>query len=247
MGGTTPSATASPMLTQHSAQPAYTQPFAQSRPSASPAPTQHAHSYSSHGTAPVVPPTPTYQSTYSSHHTTSTPSATHHHSNPLANYQSYHTSSAPRVSGSTSNSHVSHGNAYNPPRAIEVYTLPDSANSSIPADVRSQFHTDEFGRIIFYTSPPLDSNPVLEESKSLGHSLKYLANKVRRKEELEKKRKLRDIELEIEKNEKLKRAKAEAEVRNQAILDTQAKAIKAWTENLEKGTEKLYKHLIDGA
>ncbi|KAM0154753.1 hypothetical protein ACHAPC_008089 [Botrytis cinerea] len=245
MGGTTPSATASPMINQHSAQPVYTQSFTQARPSASPAPPQHAHSYSSHGTTQAVPPTPTYQPTTSySHHTSTTPTtATHHHSNPLANYQSYHSSSTPRVGGSGSSSHGAHGNAYNPPRAIEVYTLPDAANSAIPADVRSQFHTDEFGRVIFYTSPPLESNPISEDSQVLGHSLKYLANKARRKEELEKKRKVREIELEIEASERLKRTKAEAEARTQAILDTQVKHIKAWTEDLQKGTEALYKQL----
>ncbi|CAD6455982.1 271e07f5-cccd-47fe-956c-933b6659c509 [Sclerotinia trifoliorum] len=246
MTGTTPSATASPMISQHSTQPSYTQSFAQARPSASPAPPQHTHSYSSHGTAPVVPPTPSYQASTYNHHTTTTPTATHHHSNPLANYQSYHSSSTPRVGGASSNSHVSHGNAYNPPRAIEVYTLPDAANSSIPADVRSQFHTDEFGRIIFYTSPPMDYNPIPDESQGLGHSLKYLANKVRRKEELEKKRKNREVELEIEAKERLKRTKAEAEVRKQAVLDTQVKSIKIWTENLEKGTGVLSKQLNNG-
>ncbi|KAG4025084.1 hypothetical protein MFRU_067g00130 [Monilinia fructicola] len=246
MAGTTPSATASPMISQHSAQPSYTQSFSQARPSASPAPPQHAHSYSSHGTTSAAPPTPSYQPTTSyNQYANATPTTTHHHSNPLANYQSYHNSSTPRVGGANSVSHGSHGNAYNPPRQIEVYTLPDAANSSIPADVRSQFHSDEFGRIIFYTSPPLDSNPVPEESQKLGHSLKYLANKVRRKEELEKKRKLREIELQIEATERSKRIKADAEVKKQAILDTQIKYIKAWTESLEKGTEALNKQLGD--
>lgn len=73
--------------------------------------------------------------------------------------------------------------------------------------------------------------------------MKYLANKVRRKEELEKKRKIREIELEIEASERSKRTKAEAEAREQAILDTQVKYIKAWTEDLQKGTEALYKQL----
>ncbi|KAI9643481.1 hypothetical protein NHQ30_008100 [Ciborinia camelliae] len=243
MGGTTPSA-ASPMISQHSTQPPYTQSFAQARPSASPAPPQHAHSYGSHGTASAAQPTSSYQPTTSyNQYAAATPTATHHHSNPLANYQSYHSSSTPRVGGASSSSLASHGSAYNPPRAIEVYTLPDAANSSIPADVRSQFHTDEAGRIIFYTSPPLDSNPMPEESHGLGHSLKYLANKVRRKEELEKKRKIREVELEIEATERLKRKKADAEIRKQAILDAQVKSIKTWTENLEKGTEALYKQL----
>lgn len=242
MGGTTSSATASPMISQHSTQPSYAQPFAQARPSASPAP-QHAQSYSSQGTASAATPTQSYQSTTYNQYTAATPTATHHHSNPLANYQSYHSSSTPRVSGASSISHGQHGNTYNPPRAIEVYTLPDAANSSIPADVRAQFHTDEFGRIIFYTSPPLESTPIPQDSQGLSHSLKYLANKARRKEELEKKRKARDAELEIEAAEKLKRMKAKAEVRQQEILDAQVKSIKAWTESLEKGTEELLKQL----
>ncbi|PQE20656.1 rsc complex subunit protein [Rutstroemia sp. NJR-2017a BBW] len=147
----------------------------------------------------------------------------------------------PRASAPVAASHGSHNNAYNPPRQVEVYTLPDAANAAIPADIRSQFHTDEYGRIIFYTAPPLDLNPIPEDKQHLGHSLKYLAERVRRKEELEKKRKARAAELEAEVEERTKRIKADEEATKRFLLEAQVKTVEAWCEKMNKGTEELYR------
>ena len=138
--------------------------------------------------------------------------------------------------------HTSASNAYNPPRASEVYTLGD-ANSSIPSDIRAQFHRDEFGKIIFYTAPPLDVNPLPEETRTLGHSLRYLADKARNKEELEKKRKDRAEQLEIEASEKMKRMKVDGEDKKEWILEQKVKALSTWGEQMEKGTDELYKQM----
>jgi chromatin structure-remodeling complex subunit RSC1/2 len=139
--------------------------------------------------------------------------------------------------------HASAANAYNPPRATEVYTLAEAANSAIPADIRAQFHHDEYGKIYFYTAPPLDINPVPEESRALGHSLRYLADKARSKEELEAKRKARSVQLEAEAFEKLKRLKADHEGKKQWILEQKAKALGIWSDQMEKGTDEMYKEM----
>ena len=140
-------------------------------------------------------------------------------------------------------SHTSQTNTYNPPRPTEVWTLADTANSSIPVDIRAQFHHDEYGKIIFFTSPPLDANPVPEEVQNLGHSLRYLADKARNKEADEKKRKAREIELETAATERLKRIKADEEGNKQWILDQKAKALQSWSTDTDKGTDELYKTL----
>jgi len=242
----------SPLSNQGSGQTSYAQSFPP-RPSPSPAPTlQHHTSYGSHGSASAsglpsgMLQTPLYQAQQSyNQYPTSSSTPVAHHPNPLTTYNNYQsTPPAPRPVPQTSTSHNAHGaNVYNVPRQIEVYTLPDQANSAIPADIRSQFHRDEYGRIIFYTAPPLDANPVPEEKQSLGHSLEYLANKARNKEEVAKKRKAREAELEAEASARLKFRKADEEEKKQLILDQRMKALNKWCVDMNNGTDDLYKQL----
>jgi chromatin structure-remodeling complex subunit RSC1/2 len=194
-----------------------------------------------------MPQTPLYpsQNTYPQYAPSPTPVA--QHANPMGNYNLYQGGSvAPRPAMQTSTSHTgqsSQTNTYNPPRPTEVWTLADTANSSIPLDIRAQFHHDEYGKIIFFTSPPLDANPVPEEVQNLGHSLRYLADKARNKEADEKKRKAREIELETAATERLKCIKADEEGNKQWILDQKVKALKSWSTETDKGTDELYKTL----
>jgi chromatin structure-remodeling complex subunit RSC1/2 len=194
-----------------------------------------------------MPQTPLYPSQNSYPQYAPSPTPVAQHANPMGNYNLYQGGSvAPRPVMQTSTSHSSHTsqtNTYNPPRPTEVWTLADTANASIPADIRAQFHHDEYGKIIFFTSPPLDANPVPEEVQTLGHSLRYLADKARNKEADEKKRKAREIELESAATERLKRIKSDEEGNKQWILDQKVKALQSWSADTEKGTDELYKTL----
>jgi chromatin structure-remodeling complex subunit RSC1/2 len=67
--------------------------------------------------------------------------------------------------------------SYKAPSPVEVWHLPDAANASIPADIRSQFHTDAQGRVLFFTAPPVPPPEVKE--KKLTHSPSYLAFRAR--------------------------------------------------------------------
>jgi chromatin structure-remodeling complex subunit RSC1/2 len=67
--------------------------------------------------------------------------------------------------------------SYKAPSPVEVWHLPDAANASIPPDVRSQFHTDAQGRVLFFTAPPVPPPEVKE--KRLTHSPGYLAFRAR--------------------------------------------------------------------
>lgn len=89
---------------------------------------------------------------------------------------------------------------YRDPPPIEVYTLPDAANLSIPPEVREQYQRDEFGRVLFFTTPPVG---VDQETAARGHSVRYLAQKARQQELLSKKRKEReDAKVETERSAK---------------------------------------------
>jgi chromatin structure-remodeling complex subunit RSC1/2 len=235
----------SPSANQVPVQTPYGQQFAANRPPASPAPlTQPPYSNLNSTSHTAMPQTPLYQpqSSYTGYAATTTPLS--QHPNPLANYNQYQaTATVPRPAAPAPGSHSSHANAYNPPRPVEVYTLAEAANSSIPADIRAQFHHDEFGKVIFYTAPPLDVNPVPEETQSLGHSLRYLADKARRKEEGEKKRKARDASLEAAATENLKRFKTDEEAKKIWIASQKLNALRKWSVNLDKGTDELYQRL----
>lgn len=80
--------------------------------------------------------------------------------------------------------------SYKEPNPTEVWTLPDAANAGIPPEIRAQFQRDTAGRVLFFTAPPVqldDAGP--GGSKTLGHSIRYLAQKFRREEETAQKRK----------------------------------------------------------
>ncbi|KAI7664883.1 hypothetical protein KC318_g7449, partial [Hortaea werneckii] len=94
------------------------------------------------------------------------------------------------------------------PPPIEVYVLPDHANFSIPNEIREQYQRDEQGRVLFFAAPPVTSTedhyqpsdaPSTSGSSSSaagkGHSIRYLAEKARRKEDLTKKRTAREMEV----------------------------------------------------
>ena len=250
MSGNVAAPLPSPMASQIAgATQTYGQQFSPSRPSASPASAsilQHSLPYGSHAAAShaSLPQTPIYQSqqAYGQHPASATtPVAQHHVSVPYNQYQT--AAGVARVIPQASASHGSHTNAYNPPRQSEIYTLSETANSAIPTDVRNQFQRDDYGKILFFTAPPLNVDPIPEKAQVLGHSLRYLADKARNKEADEKKRKARAALIEQEAAERVKRAKVEEEGLAQFILDQKAKALKKWAEGLNRGTDDLYKHL----
>lgn len=204
----------------------------------------HQTSYGSHSSNhSAAQPSPMYQpqKNYNQYVAAPTPIPQHQNAHPTFQYQTSH--STPRPAASSTATHAGHTNAYNPPRTVEVYMLPDSANASIPADVRSQFHCDDLGRVLFFTSPPLDANPIPEEAQSLGHSLRYLADKARQKGENDKKRTMQVAELEMVAEEKLKRLKTVNENKQNWLVGQKLSHVQNWSEELAKGTDDLYQKM----
>ncbi|KAF2663454.1 Bromodomain-containing protein [Microthyrium microscopicum] len=79
--------------------------------------------------------------------------------------------------------------AYKAPNQVEVWHLPDSANASIPEDIRNQFQQDANGRVLFFTAPPAVSST--DTKKKLKHTPGYLAfraKQIREKLEAKKRR-----------------------------------------------------------
>lgn len=65
-------------------------------------------------------------------------------------------------------------------RIAEAYVLSDAANMTIPKHVRDQFPTDDQGRVLFFTSPPLNTQHIVsgssanEEGRPLAHTEQYM-------------------------------------------------------------------------
>lgn len=119
---------------------------------------------------------------------------------------------------------------YRDPPPIEVYTLPDAANFSIPAEVREQYQRDEFGRVLFFTTPPVSSEG--GTGVATGHSVRYLAAKARRAEGIAKKRHERDLQKQMEERV-TKKARLDAEQRtNQDIEALKKKALSVLEKQL---------------
>lgn len=258
MGVTPPHNSRSPLVAPHQPQGSYGQQFAPSRPSASPAPALvHHSSYGSHSSThqTSVPPTPQaapHASSYSSHYSSAStlPTASIPHPsqtpNPLAAYDTYRSSvPTPSNRASLPIPASSNSNAYNPPRPVEVYHLSDGANGSIPADIREQFHRDEHGRVLFFTAPPLDVSPVPEATKKkFGHSLKYLAARIREKRATSDESQAAASSAQI-KDEKpqLKRDMEEVDERSREIKRLKVHALEVLGSQIQEGTEKIYKEM----
>jgi chromatin structure-remodeling complex subunit RSC1/2 len=231
----------------------YGHQFPQARPSPSPAPLTHQNSYgqpgshtssSSHPAAMGHAPLYQQQTAYTPQYASGAVPIGQPGS-ALGNYAHYQNSgaAAPIRTSAPHTPHGSHPNMYNVPRPIEVYTLSEAANLSIPADVRGQFQHDEFGKMLFFTTPPLDKNPLPENKRHLQHSLKYLADKARAKEEEDKKRKARDADLEAQATARIKRMKEDSEGHKKWLAEQKVAAMWKWVDVMEKGTDDLYKKM----
>jgi chromatin structure-remodeling complex subunit RSC1/2 len=132
-------------------------------------------------------------------------------------------------------------NAYNPPRPIEVYTLDTATNTAIPQEIRDQFQRDEFGRVLFFTQPPLSRAHcgLSHESASLGHSLRYLADRSRHAEDRRAKRKARD---ELRKEEEKKRFEledAQRQQENKEFIELASNVLVKWAGTMNQENEEL--------
>ncbi|CAG8241869.1 unnamed protein product [Penicillium salamii] len=135
---------------------------------------------------------------------------------------------------------------YNPnaPRPIEVFHLSDAANATIPEDVRRNFHCDDQGRLLFFSTPPVDYIP--SSTQRLGHSLKYLAAKESHQVKVEdRKRKLAEEKEEREGDAKRRRADLETAL-GQRVDGLTGKALETFVSTILAGTEELSGHLRKG-
>jgi chromatin structure-remodeling complex subunit RSC1/2 len=139
------------------------------------------------------------------------------------------------------------GNAYHTPRPVEVYTLSEAVDDTIPTEIRQQFHTDDAGRVLFFTSPPLDRphKGVSHESHGLGHSVHYLAGRKEWLAERERKRKERDESNAKDAREQAtKQKQKEADDEEETVLAAST-AMATWLKAYDQETNRWIQDSMD--
>lgn len=144
--------------------------------------------------------------------------------------------SSSRISAGASHS----GNSYNAPRAPEVYHLPELANQNIPAEIREQFQRDEYGRVLFFTTPPLVTSRVAASAQTLGHSASYLADRARHGEELKRKRREAAEKRASEELQSLKRKHEEDAAAIDEIKRLRVRVLDRYGKMLAQDVKHLY-------
>jgi chromatin structure-remodeling complex subunit RSC1/2 len=99
-------------------------------------------------------------------------------------------------------------------RGTETYVLSDAANASIPKEIRDQFPTDDQGRLLVFTQPPLDIQHIVsgstqaERTRPLEHTEKYMKALAVRKRKLEEEHTVAaDVDGELRSSSQPKQAK----------------------------------------
>ena len=132
---------------------------------------------------------------------------------------------------------------FNPPRPVEVWHLSDAANQAIPEDIREKFQRDQNGHVLFWTTPPVDVLAPLKHGSAVGHTARYLAEKIRRR--IAQKRQAEGPEnvQSIDEQPTPKKARTESSVplaiqANGALANN---ALLSWVKNMEAGTLAIQK------
>ena len=192
--------------------------------SASPAPITHPHQYTQQAT-----------NTYTQNqHASAATSHVNHYSTPAGRYAPSTTQRLPGANASGQ-------------RQTEVWHLPENANLAIPEDIRNQFQQDAQGHVLFWTAPPMETMAAVKPGSAIGHTARYLADRIRAKKAAKEKRKAEGLP-EIEADESRRAAKklcngTAQEVDPQQIEDLKIKALQTWTHQMQAGTDNIYKQL----
>ncbi|KAL8658396.1 MAG: hypothetical protein Q9226_001040 [Calogaya cf. arnoldii] len=220
----TPDRTAAPITTYNNQSQSQTQPqFSQySQQSASPAPVQY-NQYA-----------PQSNSSYAQTHHGSA-SASYHSSQPDPRY--------PQVPQPYRINSAGPGAITNSVRPHEVFRLSDQANAQIPNEIRQQYQQDEHGNVLFFTAPPVDVLPPTKEGSAMGHTARYLAEKLRRKMAMKQKRMAEGLPEDFEERQpKKRRAKFNEDLTGQ-IQTMRDEALQVLIDQMQDGTEAIYRDI----
>ena len=112
--------------------------------------------------------------------------------------------------------------------------------------MRRQFQQDENGHVLWFTSPPVDTLPPTKPNSAIGHTAKYLAEKIRRRRALEEKRRVEGPPEEKEEQSQPLAKKVRYGVGGdlqRQIDDLTVKTLWRWNEQMQEGTDRIFQSL----
>lgn len=199
--------------------------------------------------APVVPPYPLTQPNRQPHPipqaSQPSPYPTGTPTQPYVTPHNFPTYQAPRIPVPPMAPHVYNPNA---PKPIETFHLRDNSNVRVPPDIREHFQCDNKGRVVFFSTPPLDI--VATGHQGLGHSIRYLAAKEERQKRIaEKKKQEAAKQQQSDAEAAAKRQKTEEAANYQEQINNLTKdAWNSLSEKINEGTKEFYNlHYGDSA
>ena len=121
--------------------------------------------------------------------------------------------------------------------------LDHAPNAAIPEDIRKQFQQNEDGRVLFFSTTPQEKYQSLQPGAAVGHSVKYIAAKLRR-QLLEKKRKAEEEQKLLE-NAGTKRMKMDEEGKTfqKSVKEMTDNALMALIKQMDEGTDQIWKSI----
>ena len=121
--------------------------------------------------------------------------------------------------------------------------LDHAPNAAIPEDIRKQFQQNEDGRVLFFSTTPQERHQPLQPGAAVGHSVKYMAAKMRR-QLLEKKRKAEGEGNSLEDvGSKRTRIVVEGQKIQKSIKEMTDDALKALIKQMDEGTDQIWKSM----
>lgn len=186
-------------------------------------------------------PAPVQYSQYASH-SASNYSQTQHHGSASSSYRSTQYDSKYPPVPQPYRATTTIGATENSVRPHEIFRLSEQANAQIPEEVRQLYQQDEHGNVLFFTAPPVDVLPPTNEGSAVGHSARYLVEKLRRKIALKEKRRAEGLPEDYE-EPRLKKRAAPTVDENLAgqIHEMRDKALRMLIDQMQEGTEAIYK------
>ncbi|KAL8915579.1 MAG: hypothetical protein Q9171_000144 [Xanthocarpia ochracea] len=132
------------------------------------------------------------------------------------------------------------GATTNSVRPHEVFRLSEQANAQIPEEIRQQYQQDEHGNVLFFTAPPVDVLPPTKEGSAMGHTARYLAEKLRRKIAMKEKRMAEDLPEDLEEPKPKKMKPAFDEDLAGQIQTLRDEALQMLIDQMQDGTKAIY-------
>ncbi|KAL8675394.1 MAG: hypothetical protein Q9168_000225 [Polycauliona sp. 1 TL-2023] len=135
------------------------------------------------------------------------------------------------------------GAVTNPVRPHEIFRLSEQANAQIPEEVRQRYQQDEHGNVLFFTAPPVDVLPPTQEGSAMGHTARYLAERIRRKIAMKERRVAEGLPDDFEEPEP-KKTRPEIDGNLAKRIETlRNDALQVMIDQMQDGTETIYRNV----